>query len=74
MGVLFFKCLQMYPAKDPFQVLKQSQKSLFSFTLEHRQKNIQVVNLVFASCPHIKDAPSACELCVMGGDLSPHPL
>lgn len=48
--LLFFKCLQMYPAKAPFQVLKQSQKSLFIFTFVHRQKNIQAVNLVSTSC------------------------
>lgn len=56
----------MYPTKDLFQVLKQSQKSLFIFTVMHRQKNIGVVNLVSTSCKCSERCPSACDLCVRG--------
>lgn len=65
--LLFFKCSQMYPTKDLFQVLKQSQKSLFIFTVMHRQKNIAVVNLVSTSCVRSERCPSACDVCVRGG-------
>lgn len=64
--LLFFKCSQMYPTKDLFQVLKQSQKSLFIFTVMHRQKNIGVVNLVSTSWVCSERCPSACDLCVRG--------
>lgn len=62
--LLFFKCSQMYPTKDLFQVLKQSQKSLFIFTVMHRQKNIGDVNLVSASCVRSERCPSAWLTCV----------
>lgn len=62
--LLFFKCSQMYPTKDLFQVLEQSQKSLFIFTVMHRQKNIGAVNLVSTSWVRSERCPSACDLCV----------
>lgn len=61
---LFFKCLQMYPAKAPFQVLKQSQKALFIFTFVHRQKNSRAVNLLSTSCPHSERCPPPYCCCV----------
>lgn len=61
--LLFFKCSQMYPTKDLFQVLKRSQKSLFIFTVMHRQKNIGVVNLDSTLCVRSGIRPSACDLC-----------
>lgn len=76
--LLFFKCLQMYPAKAAFHVLKESQKSLFIFAFVHRQKNSGAVNSVSTSCPHSDRHPSTYELCLYGGggvcDLCPHPL
>ena len=69
--LLFFKCLQMYPAKAPFQLLKWSQKSLFIFMFMHRQKNSRAVNLV----PTVKDVPLVVGcVCKWGVDLCPHPL
>ena len=75
--LLFFKCLQMYPAKAPFQVLKQSQKSVFIFTFVHRQKNSRAVNVVSTSCPRSERCPSTHDVCIRGGggvNLCPHPL
>lgn len=75
--LLFFKCSQMYPTKDLFQVLKRSQKSLFIFTVMHRQKNIGVVNLDSTLCVRSGRCPSACDLCVRGltsPPINPNPL
>lgn len=47
----------MYPAKAPFQLLKQSQKSLFIFTLVRRRNNSRAGKLVSTSCPHSDRRP-----------------
>lgn len=79
MGVFYFlsahRCI--LPKAFFFRFLSQSQKSLFIFTVMHRQKNIGFVNLVPTSCVLGGRCPSVCDLCVRGltpRPFSPHPF
>lgn len=67
--LLFFKCLQMYPAKAPFQVLKQSQRHcLFSHSCTDR-KTVELLIYSPHLVPTVKDAPLLIVVVYIGRGL-----